>query len=216
MDVFKRFVMLDWRTVKPLRPLVLWGSVFVVGAVLFVILKNFGILMGIIAGATLMFATLAFQTSERSNMDALYPTLGVSRRAVVRSRYLYLIVADALLSLVALGVALICKQFVSDDESLRLLACMSLLMFLMIAWMQLLQLPIFFKLSMTRSKLLGFLPMLAIIALFMIVMITWGDPLSAFVKAHLWLCIIGPVIITLAALYVSYRLSVRWYERREL
>ncbi|MDR1264125.1 MAG: ABC-2 transporter permease [Propionibacteriaceae bacterium] len=210
-----RFVRLDGRTVRPYlqtRTLLLSAAMAL----------GIGVATRepVIAAAMPLFMATTylgypFLAGERSDMDALYVTWSIPGRTVVLGRYGF----SFGLNLVALLVAAVFAtpiawwQWAVPAE----LAPALLTLFGMVIVVNCLQLPVYFKLGYTKAKGLVYVPLLAIMAIIVLV-VGFADRLrwtAAVAALGPWsLAIIG-VVVVLAGAAGSVMLSMRFYRARE-
>ncbi len=177
-----------------------------------------------------VFSSYPFAAGEQSGIDALYCTLCVSRRHVVSGRYLYALCMDVLGALAALALMLLSRALgpVTGDllapDHLALgsyFASVGAAMFA-VSIIQAFQLPIYFKLGYTKSKLLAMLPLF----LFSFVIAAGAllsedgfastiNAASAFLSANALSAALIGLGAWICVVFVSYQLSLRFYRKRE-
>jgi len=180
--------------------------------------------IGLIMMFGVTYASYPFSVGEQNGIDFLYTTLSIPRRTVVLGRYLFVFLVDlcaGILSYVLtfLLFTLFKKEFDPITALPTALAVCGV--FLLI---QLAQLPIYFKLGFSASRTLAYLPYLTFPLIALAVPLLQKYPRAAeFVKsAALWimsntsLFAILCVALLLAAAFVSYRISLSVYKKREL
>jgi hypothetical protein len=228
MNKLKAFARLDFMTVKPYftaRNLLILGAVAVfLSAVNGMVQMSIGI--GFMLGT--LFISYPFAVGEKNNMDALYATISVNRKTVVLGRYLFtflLNICAIVFSLVFAAFGVVGAQFANvfqgsdSGDSLALILALSGLLVLT----QTVQLPILFKLGYTKAKFVSIVPF----ALFMgcyaasVSLTKESGSLAGLSAALAGILSNGALTSMLAALllavavYVSYRLSVAFYSKRE-
>jgi hypothetical protein len=229
MNKLIAFVRLDFKTVKPYfkaKNLLIFASVAV-----FLSVVSGSVLMSIGIGFMLgtLFVSYPFAVGERSNIDALYRTLSISRGTVVRGRYLFVFV----LNLLAVLGSFVCASiglFVSksagafqtgaggNDPTSLIISLTALLVII-----QIVQLPLFFRLGYTKAKFMSIVPFVVVVSGFAAIMsvlrdasggLAWlSDYLDNIAKGGVGvpLAVIGLVL----CIFVSYNMSLKLYRHRD-
>lgn len=224
MAKLKEAVNLDYVTVKPyftIKNLLIFSVM-----ALFLTTMSDNISSGL--GVGLMIATLfisyPFVLSEKNNLDALYTTLSVRRKTVVRGRYIFTLLLNicAVLfsSILATAGLFIAKAagFSSgiggdgDIESILILSALFILI-------QAVQLPVFFKLGYTKAKVLSIVPFVVLMTGYMAFMTLQNTSkgLSELLEKLSDSGLTTPVLLIMlvAVVIASYGLSVAFYKKRE-
>jgi hypothetical protein len=228
MSKLGAFIRLDYGTIKPyltLKNLILFGAMALVLSVI-----NGSVSIGIGIGFMLgtLFTSYPFAIGEKSNLDALYSTLGLDRKTVVIGRFLFVVLLNVGCILFSLAVAtfgvfgasaLNIWQDTGGGSSLTTALILSVILLLI----QLLQLPLFFKLGYTKAKLMSVLPFALFGAVFGVVTglaksSDFSDELDSalsliFGNQALFFAVIVLLIVLVAA--GSYRWAVTSYKKRE-
>lgn len=172
---------------------------------------------------SLMIMTYPFVTGEDSGTERLYRMIGMEDENTVRGRYLYSLVVFLVAALAALvimnGVSLVKNGELLMGESL---ASGGLYLVMYILFMDI-NLPIFFAVGHKKAKgVAGG----ALIATTGIVIAVSGFAASAFpneVKAlyhwatsHLFLVVLGGVLIVALLTAISYTIALRKFKKRDL
>ncbi|MDR0380375.1 MAG: ABC-2 transporter permease [Oscillospiraceae bacterium] len=218
------FVKLDFVTAKPyLKPVALLVYAAVAG---FLTVQSGNLLSGI--GVGLMVGTLSlsypFAVGEKSNMDALYIALAVSRRTVVTGRYIFVLLVD-LCAVVFSCLFSLAASFILPGMGVSLdtggafagLAVLAALFVLI----QTMQLPIFFKFGYTKAKIASVMPFVFIMAVTAAGLASSPGGLAERMSAALAWAADTPAAYVLACLaflafvFASYRLSLAFYKRRD-
>jgi hypothetical protein len=223
MNKLNAFVRLDFVTVKPYfagKNMAIYAGVALYMSYLGGALTGMG--MGLMLGT--LFASYPFALCEKSNLDALYTTLSVNRRTVVRGRYLFTLALDlciiAALFAVAVTFIFIRNETVSGEDVIEALTVAAVIFALTIV-IQAVQFPIYFKFGYTKAKLLSLVPFFALMAAYFLLtsiaresaLLNRLYELSERLKTGgiITLALLGVII----AAYVSYRLSLSFYKKRE-
>jgi ABC-type transport system involved in multi-copper enzyme maturation permease subunit len=218
------FVKLECIAIKPYLKI---STILVYTAVsIFVIFASGNIFAGI--GVGLMFGTLSvsypFAIEEKSNMDALYITLALSRRTVVMGRYIFSLLANICAAGFALLLPLvICLLAPGIGLSFGVDGTLAGFAFLvpLFVLVQAAQIPAFFKLGYTKAKIISIVPFIVIMAAVMGFASLAGHLALDLSPALFWLENNVPAVcvfagLTLALLiYLSYRISLAFYNKRD-
>ena len=217
------FVKLDFITVKPYLTVKNLLILLVVVVALSINNTAGGVLIGIIMAFALMYSSYPFAVGEKSCIDQLYSTLPMNKRNIVLGRYGFVLALDVM-SGVAAGLFLFAWQTAlqrtfSWQETLLTI----LVLFVVYTFFQAIQLPIYFKLGYAKAKFLAYMP----IAIFPLVAVAVGsrfsdvDWVGLVENALLWfsdnqlLAIAVSVIAWMAIMFISYRISLSFYKKRE-
>lgn len=224
MTKLKELIHLDYVTVKPyftIKNLLIFAAV-----ALFLTTMSDNISSG--PGVGLMIATLfigyPFALSEKNNLDALYTTLSVKRKTVVQGRYIFTLLLNIcaiLFSYVLATAGLFIAKAAGFSsgvggegyfESTFLLSAIFVIV-------QSIQLPVFFKLGYTKAKVLSILPFAVLIAGYMafMTMKNTSAGLAKFLGQLSDSGLFAPLIIAVVVVivFISYRLSMAFYKKRE-
>ena len=223
--MFRSFVKLDFQTAKPGfsmgQVLFYLALIFAMTIALRSVVQTVWLLMFFMNG----FMLLPFSLGEKSNIDVLYVLLNLDRRTVVRGRYFYGIAM--LLIITAVSVAAVGAAFLLEnafDINLQagyarwIIPALGMMQFIFI----LIELPICFKFSLTKSGIFTSIPHIVLMILVLLFSFRLAD--GVFVErltgilnnpAQLWGAVGGAFMVLVVLLYVSYRLSLAFYSRRE-
>ena len=175
-----------------------------------------------------MIVSFPFGIGKPSNMDALYVTLNIDRTTVVRGRYLYsfaIIVLGFLISLALISVGLILESFFSFNlgagtSSFTVVSPWVLLIHTpLVVLVQSISIPIYFK--FTTRKAGG--TSAALLVLMMVYLLVLNERRGIVPRFNDFMAhplYVGRAILALLAalvvvVYISYRLSLRFYMKRE-
>ena len=171
------------------------------------------------------FVLLPFSIGEPRQMDTLYITLNIDRRTVVRGRYVYSLIMLACgiaLSSAIVGIGILSENIFDIDIH----AVYSLLMIpalgLMLVITHIIELPIVFKFTLVKSGIFTSIPYILLMIGAMLFTgrlmneeflerfsrFTENTPLVLGAAA-------GIVLVICVLFYISYRLSVAFYSRRD-
>ena len=170
-----------------------------------------------------VYISYPFLIGEKSNLDALYATLSIKRSTVVSGRYLFALVLDisvGLLVFILSSVVLIVMQ-----EEFSVIASLSvvLISFYVFSFIQAFQLPIYFRSSYAKAKIIGALPLFIFLLVVMAGAFIMLDTFSAeeiealfdWLAANTLVVAIVAAAIWLAVMGVSYKISLLFYEKRD-
>jgi hypothetical protein len=227
MNKLRAFIYLDFETVKPyftIRTLLIFGAV-----ALFLSAVNGSVAMSLGIGLMLgtLFTAYPFAICEQCNLDALYITLAVNRRTVVAGRYLFVLLMNAaciVFSFVFATIGVFGARAFGIFQNGGLGSIWSIVFLTgALILVQMIQLPIFFKLGYTRAKFLSILPFMLIMAAFAAfaslardtsIIADFSDTLGKlFGSESLTAAILAAFLILI--IFCSYRASMSVYSKRE-
>ncbi|MCL2054786.1 MAG: ABC-2 transporter permease [Oscillospiraceae bacterium] len=225
MNKVRAVVGLDFATMKP--QLGLKVTLPLLLSVLWMVTMSGSVASGIGIGLmmAMLFSGLPFLYGGKNNLDALYATLSLDRKTVVKGRYLFTLTMNicAVAATFILGtigqltLALTGVTF-SSDGIVWVFAVMG---FMCIA-MQAMQLPFYFKFGYQKAKLFSIVPLTGITGLAGVVLVMGGGELlngittfaAKFQENRVML--FGGIGAVLAVIvFASYKLSLVFYEKRE-
>ncbi len=209
-----------------IRPYITWKLIlffvlFSVGFTYFGELSFFPLVFAMTM--SLMIMTYPFVTGEDSGTERLYRMIGMEDEDTVRGRYLYSLVVFLVAALAALvimnGVSLVKNGELLMGESL---VSGGLYLVMYILFMDI-NLPIFFAVGHKKAK--GVAAAALVIAT-MIVIAVSGFTASTFpnevkvlcqwATAHLFLVVLGAVLIVALLTALSYTIALRKFKKRDL
>jgi hypothetical protein len=228
MAKLKTFVRLEFLTIKPyLSPvtLLIYAALVLFLSISFDSAAS-GLGVGFMIG--LIFGSYPFAVGEKTNMDAFYTTLAMSRKNVVLGRYLFALVFNALAIVCSLTLStaglLIAGTWITAPETTSFATFVTfatlILLFLVI---QSAQLPIFFKFGYAKAKFMGLLPVCLLLGLSAVVPALARNE-AIYRRLAVLLDVVlsrQQTVIALAAalvlllVFASYRLSLSFYGKRE-
>ncbi|MDR0249430.1 MAG: ABC-2 transporter permease [Oscillospiraceae bacterium] len=227
MNKLRAFVRLDFATVAPYftpKNLLLCAAVMLFllfttsgGAFTATLPSSMGVVFAV------LFVGYPFAIGEKSNMDALYVTLSLTRKTVVAGRYLFALALDAcvvamLLALTAVSLLLTGAEATGAAARAALAALAGVFALAVVA--QAVQMPFYFRFGYSKAKIAS-LPFFIIMALFLTLpaALTEGE-LAGYLSRLRDFPNIGGITALAAAsvaliFFGSYRLSLSLYKRRE-
>jgi hypothetical protein len=213
------FVRIDWKTVKPYftgKTLWIYLAIMAVFAFMTSSSAPYVVATGSILGY--MYTSYPFAVGSKSNMDALYITLGLKRSNVVVGRYIFSWLTELCCALAGLIISVLMSFISGKPVELQTALILVGILFPLIVIMQSLQLPIFFKLGYTKGAVAAYMPLLLMAAMVTILpRITKVDldRLTLFLETRLPLVIAAGIIFTVLVVMISIGLSIRFYQKRE-
>jgi len=225
MNTLKSFVLLDFKSIKPY--LTIANLLIYVAIALFITLVSGSASSGFGVGAMLGLLIIGypFSIGEKCNLDALYITLALDRDTVVTGRYLFTFVfnACAIFACIILASA---GSYIAQIINLESGGADSLGAFFLLASLffiaQMVQLPIYFKLGYSKAKFLGIISMVAIVTLYSAVAAIVGatgfsgGAIGTFTSALNGMgVLVCTALLLVVVVIVTYRLSLRFYRKRE-
>mgnify|MGYP000911694830 CR=1 FL=1 len=214
---------LDFYTIKPYRRslYLLLGLGFVIG---FVFNKSVSTFSSVLMMGLVIITSYPFSIGDKYGLDIFYATLSVNRRDVVTGRYLFVICLELIgIGFVSLMVWLLNRLFAAGIPFSEVMLTLSVLIAVN-SVMTAFQYPIFFRLGYARSKAYSYIPFVlvfVVIGMLPTIMKTfrWSVDWAAvgqFLEAKPFLLIGVSAATGLLALAVSWLLSVKFYEERDL
>ncbi|MDR0889605.1 MAG: ABC-2 transporter permease [Oscillospiraceae bacterium] len=227
MNKLRAFIRLDFSTVKPylnIKTLLILGVFTIFVSVLNGTVSMFlgtGFMLGMIFGAN------PFAIGEKCSLDALYITLGISKRTVVLGRYLFVLLFD----IASILFAFVLSAFgVFGAKALGILqdsggtsVAATILIPVVLLLMQMFQLSRLFKTSYSKAKFVFVLPILMVTASMSFIRILANNTAtaarlsSALPESFAGKVLFGAVIAAMLALAAlcSYRRSIAIYKKRD-
>ena len=221
----KKFVGLDFATMKP--QLGLKVTLPLLLSVLWMVTMSGSVAssLGIGLMVAMLLSGLPFAFGDKNNLDALYTTLSLDRKTVVRGRYLFTLTMDIcavatsfILGTIGQLIATLTGATFTNDGIVWVFAVMG---FMCIA-IQAMQLPFYFKFGYQKAKLFSIIPLAGIVGLAGAVLAMGGGELlngittlAAKLQENSVMLFggIGGALVVLV--FVSYKLSLAFYKKRE-
>jgi hypothetical protein len=225
MNKVKSFVHLDFMTVKPYFTVRIMLLFPVLAFILSFFTGNISSAIGVGVMLGPLFNSYPFAVGEKSNMDALYVILSIGRKTVVLGRYVFALslnICSILLSFIFGMAGLLTARVANFGSRAGEAFWLVILLAMLVAIIQAIQLPIFFKLGYAKAKFFVLVP-------FFVIMGCWSafisigiageflDNLPGFFTNTLGVggMVALAVLILLLLLFASYRLSLSFYKKRE-
>ncbi|MCL2400624.1 MAG: ABC-2 transporter permease [Defluviitaleaceae bacterium] len=230
MCKIRKFITLEFISIKPdLKPknLLIFTVLAVVG---FIIAGPPGMLMGIFPIATNIVSS-SFSAGT-DGLDALYGTLAITRKTVVRGRYLFAFIIAAIFSIFYFMIVALGSMLLQNSISTQGLLLVTLVFFIFQSIMSIVDLPILFKIGFKRARLfVGMFP-LFVLLMFMLISRAYGTSYEspdvfeiaddagamffnvAFLRENIFSLTLA-VISWLSLASVSFVLSLNFYTKRD-
>ncbi|MCL2214809.1 MAG: ABC-2 transporter permease [Treponema sp.] len=228
VNKIKSFIQLDFLTIKPYFTLKNVSIYAVIVLILSMFSGNIASGMGVGMMLGTMYISYPFAVGEKSNMDALYAVLSISRKTAVLARYLYSLITNCFTIIffyIISAAGLLVSMMTGNEVDLRISAATVFILAVLMAVVEAFQLPAFFKHGYSKAKFISVVPFAIIAAgIFMITVIErFGlidsaseDNIINFIMSipHGYI-IAAACLLIFAVLYGSYRLSLKYYSKRE-
>jgi ABC-2 type transport system permease protein len=216
------FAGLEVRAIKPYRVSVLLLLVFALGMGAY--FKSNTSLFSYLLMVLVLLMSYPFSINERSGLDTLYSTLAIGRKTVVRGRYVFAVMAEAVCMALALLLSLGLSAWMKTDfniaETLFSLSVLSGVFSLLAS----LQFPVYFKYGYSKAKLLGLIPLLIVFLVFIQLPLltdllgmdfSWSE-ISFAAEDIPTVLYLAPVAAGFILLWLSCMISCRLYTNRDL
>ncbi len=219
------FVKLDWLTIKPF--LTMKNLVLVLGLAVFLArfakMSTLALIYPMVFGN--LYTTYPFASgSEFASLDSLYAVLGIERADVVKGRYLYALTVNAITVVFSILVLKVTTIGMEETLAIQEILLIVLSMAAMYNLMQAIQIPILFSVPYAKAKFVSVIPFVLLPTIFVL----GGqalkrffpnasiDGLTAWIAANPWITAAIVVVTWIAILWISYRISLYLYRKREL
>ena len=223
MNKVLNFVKLDFITIKPYLT---WKNMLILIFVTFVLAysndsDSFSM------GTTIMFGALyvsyPFAVGEQNGIDALYATLSITRSTVVLGRYLFALTLNICSGLLAYIMNFVLSVVLKRDTNHAEVLMVIVAILAVYTVVQAFQIPMYFKMGHAKAKFAAYLPLAALplgVIAISSVMNKAGD-INALSEVLLWVSE-NPIIVSIicmvvwvAVMVMSYRISLSFYKKRE-
>lgn len=210
-----KIVKLDVLTIRPYLTLKNLAIFLGLGIVYAVICKT-GFMMLLVAEiCALIFAGYPFMVGENTGIDPLYRLFGIPSKDVVKGRYAVgMLMSATMLLLGALFYWLVSCIYPQEEEFGKTLLLVGPSLFFTISLIIFLEYPFYFKLGYFKGKTVASIPYYVVcIAIWLGV--GHLQEIVTFLTAHAVWVGAALLVLWLTVLYCSYRLSLRYYSRRD-
>ncbi|HEY9059998.1 MAG TPA: ABC-2 transporter permease [Pseudobacteroides sp.] len=170
------------------------------------------------------FVAYPFSIGERNSIENLLGTFSLKRRDIVAGRYIFSLLGVSVATLFALATVYFLSFFFSRSVELKPLLFVTSFGFLIFSLVISFQIPMYFKIGYTKAKVLTFLPLLVIGFLVPLITLipsesTIGKLLREFIRlveVQQTLACMLFLFGAFAILLISYHVSVRIYEKKDI
>ncbi len=168
-----------------------------------------------------MMATSSFSYDNLANSDRYVLTFPVTRKDMVKARYCYVLLLTIIGAIVG-NISAIVFQWIKMGNMEQLFACLlsTVGSFFGIMVLQMFQIPIMYKFGAEKGRLIQMIMVIfvtfvisAATAFFMKVSPFSLEELGNMLEHYGWLVL---VIVVIGLYFVSYRISVRIFSRKEI
>ena len=209
-----KVVKLDVLTIRPYLTLKNLAIFLGLGIFYAVVCKSGAPMVFVAQLAALLFDGYPFMAGENAGIDPLYRLFSIPSKDVVKGRYAVGILMSAtMLLLGALCYWLASQIYPEEDLGMHLLL-LGPGMFFAITLIIFLEYPFYFKLGYLKGKTMASIPYYVVC-----VAIWLGvghlQEIVSFLTAHAVWVGAALLVLWLTVLYCSYRLSLRYYDRRD-
>ncbi|MDR1002865.1 MAG: ABC-2 transporter permease [Oscillospiraceae bacterium] len=221
MSKLLKISMLDFRTVKSyLLAKTILLFVAVMSLVGFTANPTMTLFLGMFF--SYFYISYPFAIGEKINMDALYRTLGISKKELVSGRYIFafiMLLGGTVFSLLAsVAVSFISTQKINIEENIGVtFVFLGILMLLAST-----QMPFYFKYPYSKTRVITLIPLFITSMGIPLIARFWDKPWMFEVReffggVHLsrGAIIVIAVLVLACCVACSYALSVRFYQKRE-
>ncbi|MCL2137338.1 MAG: ABC-2 transporter permease [Coriobacteriia bacterium] len=223
MNKVLSFIHLDFITVKPY--LNLKNLCIFAGVALFMLVVNSsaGGAIGLVMAFAAIYASYPFAIGEKSNIDVLYTTLSISRNTVVLGRYLFALSLDILAGLSTFVLSfLVLTVMQKGFVAIQALSTIPV-MFFVFSVIQAVQLPVYFSLSYAKAKVIAYTPLIVMSSAILLASNFINDALFLdktvglinWLAANFMATLVLGVVFWLIIMFVSYKVSVLLYRKRD-
>lgn len=218
------FLRLDLLTIKPYLTLKNLIIFLLIAVFISLYTRSSGSVIGIFMAMGALYVSYPFAVGEQNGIDTLYATLTLNRNNVVSGRYVFALFVDVMAGLLAFvasfGVLAVMNIRFDPLEALAVFIGT----FLIFSFIQAFQLPIYFKLGYARAKILAYLPFMGVFLFITLMGVFYqGSNLSQLLTAVSEWVAANPFLLAFILIAVwcvimglSYRLSLRFYQNRDL
>ena len=224
MNKLLAFVRLDLITIKPYLTIKNFLCYAVIAVFLTTMSGNISSGMGVGIMIGTLFISYPFAIGEKNNIDALYITLSLDRKTVVAGRYLFSLafnIGAILFSVFFAIIGILVTRAVGLDMGKSDILLAGVLLAAVFIVIQSIQLPFFFKMGYTKAKFFSIVPFVALMAGYVVFMTASKENgivsrIERILEGLTNGVLVGlAVVAVLLICYVSYRLSLSFYMKRE-
>lgn len=216
------FIKLDFYTIKPHAKSILWMPLL--GIISSIVTKTTIYMTMYLVVMMMLVNMYPFTISEANQMGNLLGTLPLTRRDIVRGRYAFALVANILAFAITFAFSLMLSAIHRTEEGLTEIILTYSLIIPLLSIMPAFQYPLFFRRGQSRVKLIAAVPACLVMLLLILVLVisklhvnglSLGF-LDTTISTSPALLLIPAVIVAIALMAVSYLISCKIYQRRDI
>lgn len=222
MKNIKKFILLDFITIKPYITLKNLLILLLISAMMTYFNRQISGAIAIVSMFSTIYISYPFAVGNQNGIDTLYHILGLSRDEIVIGRYSWTFIINGIGVLFAFCLSLLYSYIFNFDVQILELIIMIAVIFIALTLVQAFQLPIYFKHGYMKAKSLAYLPLLAISLIFAISTFVYNslpktsiNSLFLFINNNLMMLGIISIFAWLISIVISYKLSMKFYNKRE-
>lgn len=214
MNKILSFIKLDFYTILYYLKYIL--VFFGVGIIFGMATQMISILISFFTVGVLLILTYTFSVCEKSKMETLYNILPISRKKAVAGRYLFTFIIIIIFSILTLSVLFIMNSVFTLGLGNLEVFTMACLLFALVAMVTAIQFPLYFLLGYNKARLIGYLPMGAVIVL--INLLLSNDKINAHLVniSNNVLVSLLSILTALILLGISYIVTYKLYEKKNI
>jgi len=224
MNKSLRVAKLDFITIKPYLT---WKALLVLIAIFVFVCygtKEVTFLITMAMMYSITFASYPFAMEERNSIDMLYATLPITKRNIVKGRYIFTLTLNLVMMLLAFIVSILILNLFNIDFDVKGGLWTCIFSFVIFSLLESIQLPLYFKLGYSKAKILVYLPFVVFSAIVFFIALKakegkvaeFFENISIWFDANKFYTFLFGLIIWLAIMFFSLSLSSRFYEKREV
>lgn len=171
---------------------------------------------GLLFGVT--FSAYPFVVGDVSGMESLYVLCGISKKSVVKGRYLTGFLLSVGSTLLCGILAVIVKFSFKFELDLLILVLTIIYSIIFMMFIISLQYPIFFKLGYMKGKMAATISVISVFIIIYVGISFSGSMIKGFTENPVFvvkIIIPATMLITVISFIASKRLSIHFYEKRD-
>ncbi len=165
-----------------------------------------------------IFSSYCFAAGDKCDIDELYVSLSISRNSVVTGRYLFILLLNLCFGILAYASALLIPLFLHKSNEPKEALFMTLILFFVLSFFNLMQLPVFFKLGYAKGKVKAYTPLIVLAFLLVLISRYLKDavaPVTSWIAENRALSISAAILIWMLAIWISRKVALLFYEKRD-
>ena len=175
------------------------------------------IIIAIIMMFAYTYSNYPFMVGEKNGIDALYSTLPITRKSIVVGRYIFMLILDMFAIIFSCAISCLVQTIMRRELDIKEMIMTALLILAAYVLCQIIQAPIYFKVGYGKAKFLGYLPIIgfyAIVLSFNFFFKNKVTSLMEIITANQALMTVLLVVLIAVLIYLSCKLSMRFYKKR--